>query len=134
MMPHGKKILIVDDDPKNIFALKAVLNDRGFNCAVAQDAREAFHILENNGEFAVVLLDMMMPGIDGYEATRLIKSKRDFETLPVIAVTAQAMDGDKEKCLDAGADAYLSKPIDVDLLLQKLSIYINIQDDTGRDQ
>src|SRR5690606_1983317 len=109
-----KQILVVDDDPKNIFALCAVLQSRGFNCISAQSAKEGLSHLLNNKMIGIVLMDMMMPEMDGYEAINQIKTERDLRHIPVIAVTAQAMSGDKEKCLSAGASDYLSKPVDID--------------------
>ncbi|MGN7863561.1 response regulator [Chryseobacterium sp. 22458] len=116
----NKKILIVDDDPRNIFALKLTLKARGYaveSCTMAQDALE---MLKTDPDFSVVLMDMMMPGIDGYEAIRMIRSSREIKHVPVIAVTAQAMPEDRQKCLEAGADDYVSKPIDVDLLIMAI--------------
>ncbi len=116
----NKKILIVDDDPRNIFALKLTLKARGYaveSCTMAQDALE---MLKGGPDFSVVLMDMMMPGIDGYEAIRMIRSSQEIKHVPVIAVTAQAMPEDRQKCLEAGADDYVSKPIDVDLLIMAI--------------
>ncbi|WP_312300757.1 response regulator [Chryseobacterium sp.] len=116
----NKKILIVDDDPRNIFALKLTLKARGYtveSCTMAQDALE---MLKTDPDFSVVLMDMMMPGIDGYEAIRMIRSSQEIKHVPAIAVTAQAMPEDRQKCLEAGADDYISKPIDVDLLIMAI--------------
>ena len=125
-MEGKNKILLVDDDPKNIFALKLTLIARGFACVCAQDAREAIATLHNDkGEIGLVLMDMMMPGIDGYEAMNLIKDDEHINDIPIVAVTAQAMNGDREKCLEAGAAAYLSKPIDVDQLLVVINEHLN---------
>lgn len=114
------KILIVDDDQRNIFALKAVLRARKFDCLSCTSAEEALEILRGDQPLDAVLLDMMMPEMDGYEALPLIKALSHRKAMPVIAVTAQAMKGDREKCLAAGADYYIAKPIDVDLLLEVL--------------
>ncbi|NBL65725.1 response regulator [Flavobacterium sp. NST-5] len=108
------KVLIVDDDPRNIFALKATLKARGFECVAQSSAENAIYFLKENF-VDVILIDMMMPEMDGYEAIPIIKEIKS--TVPVIAVTAQAMVGDREKCLQAGADNYISKPIDVDRLM-----------------
>lgn len=116
-----KKILIVDDDARNIFALGATLRAKGFNCLSCQSAEEALKLLNTDEAVDAVLLDMMMPEMDGYEAIPLIKKIPLREATPVISVTALAMIGDREKCLAAGADGYISKPIDVDKLLQLLS-------------
>lgn len=116
-----KKIMIVDDDSRNIFALKATLKAKGFECISCSGAPEALDILRTDEPVHAVLIDMMMPEMDGYEAIPLIKNLKNRHSLPVIAVTAQAMVGDREKCLEAGADDYISKPIDVDKLLRILS-------------
>lgn len=121
-MPE-KKILIVDDDPRNIFAMRATLRSKSYECFTCEDAHTALEILKKESEIAVVLLDMMMPEMDGYEAIPKIRSLEKNAQVPVIAVTAQAMPGDREKCLRAGADDYISKPVDVDRLLQMLKKY-----------
>lgn len=118
-----KTILLIDDDSRNIFALKAVLKAKGFATLSASSAKEGIQLLQNNKGIKVVLLDMMMPDMDGYEALEIIRKDEQLRGFPVIAVTAQAMVGDREKCLEAGADDYVSKPIDVDLLLQILNRY-----------
>lgn len=118
-----KKILIVDDDPRNIFALKLTLKARGYAVESCTMAQEALEILRSDTLY-IVLMDMMMPGIDGYEAVRMIRNTPEINHVPVIAVTAQAMPEDRQKCLEAGADDYVSKPIDVDFLItaiEKLS-------------
>lgn len=116
-----KKILIVDDDPRNIFALTATLRSKGYECMSCSGASEAINLLRTDKPVDVVLMDMMMPEMDGYEAIPLIKALPERESMPVISVTAQAMVGDREKCLKAGADGYISKPIDVDKLLELLN-------------
>ncbi|MCJ7932303.1 MAG: response regulator [Chryseobacterium sp.] len=113
----SKKILIVDDDPRNIFALKLTLKSRGYAVESCMMAQEAIEILKSDHQFSVVLMDMMMPGMDGYEAVRIIRSSPVLADIPVIAVTAQAMPEDRQKCIEAGAKDYVSKPIDVDLLI-----------------
>lgn len=115
-----KKILVIDDDARNIFALVATLKARGYQCVAAPGAQEGINMLHEGTDIGIVLIDMMMPDMDGYEAIPLIKATHN---LPVIAVTAQAMAGDKEKCLEAGADSYISKPIDVDKLMYILNNY-----------
>ena len=119
-MSEQKKILIIDDDSKNIFALSAVLTAKKYECVSAQSAREGLDILQAQPQIGVVLMDMMMPEMDGYEAISVMKNAGNLKQIPVIAVTAQAMTGDREKCLDAGADGYISKPVNVDELLQVL--------------
>ncbi len=114
-------ILIIDDEPRNTIALSAVLRAEGYACITAPGAREGMEILREETDIRIVLLDMMMPEMDGYEAIPLLRHTRD---LPIIAVTAQAMPGDREKCLAAGATEYVSKPIDVDKLLALLKTHL----------
>jgi two-component system cell cycle response regulator DivK len=120
-----KKILIIDDDSRNIFALKAVLKARGYTVFSATDALDGIRLLSADRGIKVVLLDMMMPETDGYEALALIRRDTAIARTIVISVTAQAMVGDREKCLAAGADNYLAKPVDVDALLPLLERYLN---------
>lgn len=120
-MMMKKRILIVDDDSRNIFALSATLKAKSFECLSCLSAEEALKLLEGDEHIDAVLIDMMMPDMDGYEAIPLIKKIPSRAGTPVISVTAQAMVGDKEKCLQAGADDYISKPVDVDKLLVILS-------------
>lgn len=118
------KVLIIDDDPRNIFALKATLISKGYKCVTAQSAQQGIAFLAESDDIGIVLMDMMMPDMDGYEAIPVIK---DQHSIPVIAVTAQAMVGDREKCLAAGASDYISKPIDVDKLLDIINSHLNQQ-------
>lgn len=118
-MDPAKKILIIDDDPRNIFALKLTLQARGYQCLTAGSAAEGIAIAENP-DTGIVLMDMMMPEMDGYQAIAELRGKPLTAQIPIVAVTAQAMIGDREKCLEAGANAYISKPIDVDVLLQTI--------------
>ena len=120
-----KKILIVDDDHRNTFALSAVLKARGYQPLSVSSMKEAFTLLEQQGEVGVILMDMMMPDMDGYEAIPALRAMPAYQQLPIIAVTAQAMTGDREKCLAAGADDYVSKPVDVTVLVEKLNRYMN---------
>jgi CheY-like chemotaxis protein len=119
-----KKILIIDDDPRNIFALVATLRSKGLACISAGSAEEGLLLLDKDDGIGVVLMDMMMPDMDGYEAIPLVREMEKRKNTPVIAVTAQAMSGDREKCLAAGADDYISKPVNVDNLLELLKRYI----------
>lgn len=119
-MGNTKKVLIVDDDNRNIFALKAVLKAKGYTCLSATGAEEGLQLLAEDEEIGVVLMDMMMPGMDGYQAMAKMQQIPDLKDIPVIAVTAQAMVGDRERCLEAGAKGYVSKPINVDSLTQLL--------------
>lgn len=124
-----KKVLIIDDDTRNIFALKAVLKAKGFEVLTAGNAMDGISQLSEGNDIGVVLLDMMMPDLDGYETISLIRQGPEH-AVPIISVTAQAMVGDREKCLAAGADAYIAKPIDVDELLMLLCKYLE-QDGRG---
>jgi CheY-like chemotaxis protein len=119
-----KPVLIIDDDQRNTFALSALLKARKYKTFTANNMAEAFAILEAEKEIGIILLDMMMPGMDGYDAIPLLKSMEAYNHIPVIAVTAQAMPGDREKCIEAGADDYTSKPVDVDLLFKILNEYL----------
>ena len=120
-----KAVLIIDDDLRNTFALSAVLIAKGYEVISANNMVEAFAVLEKgSNEIGIILLDMMMPGMDGYEAIPVLKSTENFKQIPVVAVTAQAMAGDREKCIEAGADDYVAKPVDVDMILKILKEYI----------
>jgi len=119
-----KKILIIDDDSRNIFALSAVLRAKKFTCLSANSAKQGFDILAEDKSIAVVLMDMMMPDMDGYQAMKKMKEDPEMKNIPVIAVTAQAMVGDRERCLAAGAAGYISKPVNVDELMKQLNSYI----------
>src|ERR1700712_5033825 len=105
-MAVRKKLLIIDDDDRNIFALKAVLASRGFECIPATSALAALGILQEEQNIGAALIDMMMPGMDGYELIGLVKKMPELDHVRLIAVTAQAMAGDRERCLAAGADGY----------------------------
>lgn len=118
-----KKVLIVDDDSRNIFALTAVLKAKKYTCVSAQSAQQGFEIIAADKDISVVLMDMMMPDMDGYQAMRKMKADPELEKIPVIAVTAQAMVGDRERCLAAGAAGYISKPVNVDELVLLLNKY-----------
>jgi CheY-like chemotaxis protein len=120
-MEEHNSILIIDDEPRNIFALRAVLKAKGYPVITASSAHEGLELLENDKGIEVVLLDIMMPDMDGYEALARIRANPGLQYVPVIAVTAQAMKGDREKCLEAGANGYISKPVDVDQLLSLLN-------------
>jgi two-component system cell cycle response regulator DivK len=123
-MERKKKVLIIDDDNRNIFALTAVLKSKGYHCLSATGGEEGLQVLEEQQDIAVVLMDMMMPGMDGYEAIAKMSEDPALKNIPVIAVTAQAMLGDRERCLNAGAAGYVSKPINIDTLIELLVKYI----------
>lgn len=119
-----QNILVVDDDKKNIFALCAVLRSRGFECIGVQSAQEAIDYLLCHGNIGMVLMDIMMPDMDGFQAIAEIKKLKDLSSIPIITITAQAMIGDREKCITAGADDYLSKPVDIDHLMVMIQQYL----------
>jgi CheY-like chemotaxis protein len=119
----NNKILIIDDDNRNIFALSAVLRAKGYVIVSSPSATEGIQMLQKDPSIKVVLMDIMMPDMDGYEALSEIRKSSQLSDVPVIAVTAQAMPGDREKALAAGADAYVAKPVNVDVLLQLLEEY-----------
>lgn len=119
-MLKGKTILLVDDDERNRFALSAVLKTKQAVVITANDGLECLAVLKEYPNIDLVLLDMMMPFMDGYDASREIRKQAQLKQLPIIALTAQAMPGDKEKCLEAGANEYCSKPVNFDLLLDKI--------------
>ena len=122
-------MLVVDDDMRNVFALSKALRARGLNVVMAQDGHKALTQLESrsNGDSAapidVVLMDIMMPGMDGYETIRRIRAVPQWQRLPIIAVTAKAMKGDREKCIEAGANDYCPKPIDLEQLISLLQVW-----------
>ncbi len=119
-----KTVLLVDDDVRNIFSLTKALEVLKMNILTAIDGKEALKILEEHPEIDVVLLDMMMPNMDGYETAGRIRQNNKLKNLPVIAVTAKAMTGDREKCINAGASDYITKPVDVDQLLSLLRVWL----------
>ncbi|MBI2071360.1 MAG: response regulator, partial [Elusimicrobia bacterium] len=123
-MLAGKTILIVDDDVRNIFALTSVLERYHMRVIYAEDGKKGLDSLRANPGIRIVLMDVMMPGMDGYETMREIRRMGEFKTLPIIALTAKAMKGDREKCIDAGATDYIPKPVDVERLLSLLRVWL----------
>ncbi|HLX86149.1 MAG TPA: HAMP domain-containing protein [Terriglobales bacterium] len=121
----GKKVLVVDDDVRNIFALSSVLERRGMNVITAGTGREAIAKLDSTPEIAIVLMDIMMPEMDGYETMRVMRQNISLQRLPIIALTAKAMKGDREKCLEAGASEYLAKPVNTEQLLSSLRMWLH---------
>jgi HAMP domain-containing protein/CheY-like chemotaxis protein/signal transduction histidine kinase len=121
----GKKVLVVDDDMRNIFALSSVLERRGMAVLTAGTGREAISILESTRDVAIVLMDIMMPEMDGYATMQVIRQNPSFRRLPIIALTAKAMKGDREKCLEAGASEYLAKPVNTEQLLSALRMWLH---------
>lgn len=123
-MENTKHILLVDDVERNIYALKNYLESNGYKVSTTSNGEEAMRFLEHTRP-DLILLDMMMPVVDGYETLKTLHTNANFNTIPVIAVTARAMKGDREKCLEAGAWDYISKPIDLELLKQILNRWLN---------
>ena len=121
----GKKALVVDDDIRNIFALTSILERYEMDVQYAENGHDALKILGDNPNIDVVLMDVMMPEMDGYEATRRIRDNASFAELPIIAITAKAMKGDREKCINAGASDYVTKPVDSDQLISLLRVWLS---------
>jgi CheY-like chemotaxis protein/signal transduction histidine kinase len=121
----GKKVLIVDDDMRNIFALSSALQGYDMKVEIAGDGEEAIAKLEQIADIDIVLMDIMMPKMDGYEATRYIRKQSKWARLPVIALTAKAMKDDREKCIEAGANDYITKPVDIDRLLALMQLWLD---------
>jgi CheY-like chemotaxis protein len=121
----GETVLLVDDDARNIFALSSVLERRGMKVLTATTGSEAIEILEREASVAIVLMDIMMPGMDGYETMIAIRARPGFQRLPILALTAKAMKGDREKCLEAGASDYLAKPVNTEQLLSALRMWLH---------
>ncbi|HUC85155.1 MAG TPA: response regulator, partial [Candidatus Acidoferrales bacterium] len=121
---HGRKALVVDDDARNIFALTTVLENHEMEVVSATNGRQAIEIIKNDANLSVVLMDIMMPEMDGYETLREIRKIPEFRSLPILALTAKAMKGDREKCLEAGASDYIAKPVDTDQLVSLLRVWL----------
>jgi signal transduction histidine kinase/CheY-like chemotaxis protein len=121
----GRTVLLVDDDARNIFTLSSVLERRGMNVLTATTGKEAIALLDATPEVAIVLMDIMMPEMDGYQTMQAIRSNREYRRLPIIALTAKAMKGDREKCLEAGASDYLAKPVNIEQLLSALRMWLH---------
>jgi len=119
-----KKVLIVDDDMRNVFALNSLLEERGMRVDVGRNGKEGLKKLDENQDISLVLMDIMMPEMDGYEAMREIRKISKYKKLPIIALTAKAMQGDRDKCIEAGANDYLTKPVDTDKLLSLLRVWL----------
>ncbi len=121
---NGKKVLVIDDDMRNIFSLTSLLERHHMAVMFAENGREGIELLKNTPDTDAILVDVMMPEMDGYETMREIRRMRKFKSTPIIALTAKAMKGDREKCVEAGATDYVSKPADVDRLLSLLRVYL----------
>ena len=121
---RGHKVLVVDDDARNIFALTTVLENQDMDVISATNGRHAIDIIENTPDLSVVLMDIMMPEMDGYTTIREIRKQPEFRSLPILALTAKAMKGDREKCLEAGASDYVAKPVNTEQLLSMLRVWL----------
>ena len=119
-----KKILLADDDMRNVFALTNILEDKGVTVLVGKNGKEALECLNKSPDIDLVFMDIMMPEMDGYEAIREIRKEEKFKKLPIIALTAKAMKEDRAKCIEAGANDYLAKPVDPDNLLSMLRVWV----------
>jgi len=121
---RGRRVLVVDDDARNIFALTTILENQGMDVVSATNGRQAIEIIQATPDLSVVLMDIMMPAMDGYETMHEIRNDSRFRTLPILALTAKAMKGDREKCLQAGASDYIAKPVNTDQLLSLLRVWL----------
>jgi CheY-like chemotaxis protein len=121
---QGRKVLIADDDVRNVFALASVLERHGVEVLFAENGHEAIAALEANPGVDLVLMDIMMPELDGYEATRRIRADARFAKLPIISLTAKAMKGDREKSIESGASDYITKPVETDQLLSLMRVWL----------
>jgi CheY-like chemotaxis protein len=121
----GKKALVVDDDVRNIFALSSLLERHGMSVVSATTGQEAIDHLESRSDLELVLMDIMMPEMDGYETMQRIRKDARYKRLPIIALTAKAMKGDREKCLEAGASDYIAKPVNTNQLLSLVRMWLH---------
>jgi CheY-like chemotaxis protein len=120
----GKKVLIVDDDVRNIFALTSVLERYEMQILYAENGKDGIEVLRHNPDVNIILMDVMMPEMDGYETMHAIRKMRKFKSLPIISLTAKAMKGDREKCIEAGASDYITKPVETEQLLSLLRVWL----------
>jgi CheY-like chemotaxis protein len=121
----GKTAILVDDDARNIFALSSMLEQRGMRVLAAQTGQEAIQLLNTTPNVSMMLVDIMMPEMDGYQTMQIIRQKPQFRRLPIIALTAKAMKGDREKCIHAGASDYLAKPVNTEQLLSAARMWLH---------
>jgi CheY-like chemotaxis protein len=119
-----RKVLVVDDDIRNIFALTSVLERHNMQVLFAENGKKGIEVIKGTPDLDIVLMDVMMPEMDGYETMRAIRGKNELKDLPIIALTAKAMKGDREKCIDAGASDYITKPVDTEQLLSLLRVWL----------
>jgi CheY-like chemotaxis protein len=122
---QGKNILLADDDMRNVFAISKILEKKGLNVHKAADGQKALDILHQKPDMDLVLMDIMMPVMDGYEAIGRIREMAEYRDLPILALTAKAMKEDRQKCIDAGANDYLSKPVEIDQLLSLMHVWMH---------
>jgi CheY-like chemotaxis protein len=120
----GRKVLVVDDDIRNIFAMTSILEPHNMTTLSAETGKSAIETLQKTPDIDVVLMDIMMPDMDGYDTMRAIRKITKFRSLPIVALTAKAMKGDREKCIEAGASDYISKPVDTAQLLATLRVWL----------
>jgi CheY-like chemotaxis protein len=121
---RGRKALVVDDDARNIFALTSLLESQEMDVITALNGRQAVELVKSTEDLSIVLMDIKMPEMDGYQTMREIRADARFRNLPMLALTAKAMKGDREKCLDAGASDYIAKPVNTDQLLSLMRVWL----------
>jgi CheY-like chemotaxis protein len=121
---RGRKVLVVDDDARNIFALTTLLEGQEMDVISATNGRQAIDLIQETPDLSMVLMDIMMPEMDGFQTMREIRKNPQFRTLPMLALTAKAMKGDREKCLDAGASDYIAKPVNTEQLLSLMRVWL----------
>jgi len=119
----GRKVLVVDDDVRNIFAMTSVLESSGLKVIYAENGQAGIDALGKEPDIDVILMDIMMPGMDGYETMRAIRANPSFRDKPIFAITAKALKDDRDRCLDAGASEYLPKPVDTDKLMELIRVW-----------
>jgi CheY-like chemotaxis protein len=122
---EGRRVLIVDDDPRNLFAISSVLEAQGMEVLIAENGQDGIDVLMHEPAIDLVLMDIMMPGMDGYSTMEVIRRQDGFANLPIIALTAKAMVGDREKAIGAGASDYVTKPVAIDMLLDVMHRWLD---------
>jgi CheY-like chemotaxis protein len=122
---RGRKALVVDDDARNIFALTTLLESQDMDVISATNGRQAVELVQSTDDLSIILMDIMMPEMDGYETMRAIREEPQFRSLPIIALTAKAMKGDRAKCIEAGATDYITKPVDLEQLFSVLRVSVS---------
>jgi CheY-like chemotaxis protein len=127
----GRKVVVIDDDIRNIFSLTSALEEHGMELHYAESGRAGIELLQRIPDADVALVDIMMPGMDGYETIREIRTLPNFTGLPIVAVTAKAMKGDRQKCIEAGASDYVAKPVDMEQLVSVLRVWLQRAEQAG---